>query len=76
MGKDCLELEEWNDHGHREKGKSLGGLKHSLVLGEDRLDVGMDRGCFNHLNGMKLGDNARMTFSKELFHSAGVDDLW
>jgi hypothetical protein len=23
------------------RGKSLGGLKHSLVLGEDRLDVGM-----------------------------------
>jgi hypothetical protein len=58
------------------RGKSLGGLKHSLVLGEDRLEVGIYRGCVNCLNGMKSRNNARMTFSKDFFHSVGTDDLW
>jgi hypothetical protein len=57
------------------RGKSLGDLKHNLVLGEDRLEARMDKGCFNLLNGKKLGNNSRMTFSKELFHSVGTDDL-
>jgi hypothetical protein len=57
------------------RGKSLGGLKHNLVLGEDKLEVKMDRGCLNHLNGMKLRNNARMAFSDEIFHSVGTDDL-
>jgi hypothetical protein len=25
---------------------------------------------------MKLGKNARLTFSEEIFHSVGTDDLW
>jgi hypothetical protein len=57
------------------RGNSLRGLKYSLLLGEDRLEFGMYRGCLNHLNGMKLGNNSRMTFSKDLFHSMGTGDL-
>jgi hypothetical protein len=57
------------------RGKSLGGLKHGLVLGEDRLEVRMDKGFLNRLNGKKLGKIARMTFSEELFHLVGIDDL-
>jgi hypothetical protein len=58
------------------RGKFLRGLKHNLMLGEDKLEAGMYRGCLNHLNGMKLGKNARLTFSEEIFHSVGTDDLW
>jgi hypothetical protein len=54
------------------KGKYLGGLKHILVLGEDRLEFRMYKGCLNHLNGMKFGNNSRMTFSEEIFHSVGT----
>jgi hypothetical protein len=35
----------------------------------------MYRGCLNRLNGMKLGNNSRMTFSKDIFHSVGIDGL-
>jgi hypothetical protein len=76
LEEDCPKLEEWNDHGHHEKVEVPRGLKHNLVLGEDRLEVRMYRGCLNRLNGMKLGNNARMTFSEEIFHSVGTNDLW
>jgi hypothetical protein len=46
--------------------KSMGSGKNGLVLGEDRLEVKMHRGCLNCLNGMELGNNAQMTFFKEL----------
>jgi hypothetical protein len=60
--KTSPELEEWNDHEHCGKGKSMGSGKNSLVFGEDRLEVRMHKGCLNCLNGMELGNNARMTF--------------
>jgi hypothetical protein len=44
------------------RGKSMGSGKNSLVFGEDRLEVRMHKGCLNCLNGMELGNNARMTF--------------
>jgi hypothetical protein len=75
LGEEFPELEEWNDHGYHEKVETLGGLKHNLVLGEDRLEVWMDIGCFNYMNGLKLGNNSRMTFSEEIFHLVGTDDL-
>jgi hypothetical protein len=35
--------------------KYLGGSKHSMVLGEARVEIWMDRGCIDYLNGMRLG---------------------
>jgi hypothetical protein len=35
----------------------------------------MKRGCINILNGVELGNNARMTLFEELFHPTGIDDL-
>jgi hypothetical protein len=32
------------------------------MLGKDRLKVGVHRGSLNCLNGMELGNDARMTF--------------
>jgi hypothetical protein len=43
-------------------GKALGSLENNLVLGKDRLEVGVHRGCLNCLNGMELGNDTRMTF--------------
>jgi hypothetical protein len=57
------------------RGKSMGSGKNSLVFGYDRLEVMMHGGCLNCLNGMELGNNARMTFFEEFFHSMGTDDL-
>jgi hypothetical protein len=57
------------------RGKSMGSGKNSLVFGEDRLEVRMHKGCLNCLNGMELGNNARMTFFEDIFHSMGTDDL-
>jgi hypothetical protein len=51
-------------------------MKHNLVLGRDRLEIMMYRGCLNHLNGMKLGNNDRMTFYEEVLNSMGIDGLW
>jgi hypothetical protein len=44
------------------RGKSMGSGKKKLVLGDNRLEVRMHRGCLNCLNGMELGNNSRMTF--------------
>jgi hypothetical protein len=57
------------------RGKSMGSGKNNLVSGEYRLEVGMHRGCLNGLNGMELGNNTRMTFFEDIFHSMGTDDL-
>jgi hypothetical protein len=57
------------------RGKFLGSGKNNLVSGEDRLEVGMHRGCLNGLNGVELGNNSRMTLFEEIFHSMGTDDL-
>jgi len=76
LGNVFLGLEEWNDHEHLWKGgNSTGSGKNNLVLGEDRLEFMMHRGCLNYLNGMELGNDARMTFFEDLFHSMGTDDL-
>jgi hypothetical protein len=41
--------------------KSLGSGKTNLIFGEDGLKVLQNRGCLNGVNGMELGNNARMT---------------
>jgi hypothetical protein len=33
------------------------------------------QGCLNCLNGMELGNDARMTFFELLFHEVGIDEL-
>jgi hypothetical protein len=43
--------------------KSMEVLKNDLMLGEDRLEVRMDKGCLNHLNRIKLGNNSIINFS-------------
>jgi hypothetical protein len=43
-------------------GKALGTLENSGMSGKDRLKVRVYRGCLNYLNGMKLGNDVRMTF--------------
>ena len=53
----------------------FGSDKNNLVEGEDRLEVGMHRGCLNSMNGVELGNNARMTLFEEIFHVIGTDDL-
>jgi hypothetical protein len=45
-----------------ERGKSMGSVRNILVLGDYRLEVGTHQGCLNYLNGMELGNNAKMTF--------------
>jgi hypothetical protein len=57
------------------RGKFLGGGKNNMVVGEDRLEVGMHRRCLNSMNGVDLCYNSRMTFFEELFHAMGIDDL-
>jgi hypothetical protein len=59
---------EWNDHEHHRKREFHGEWSKWLVLGEDRLEVRVHRGCLNYLNGMQLENNAQMTFSSEIFH--------
>ena len=44
------------------RGKFFGGGKNNLVVGEDRLEVGMHRMCLNSMNGVELGYNSQMTF--------------
>jgi hypothetical protein len=55
--------------------KSIWSGKNDLVFGEDRLEVRMHRVCLNYLNGMELGNNYRMAFFEEVFHSMGTNDL-
>jgi hypothetical protein len=43
------------------RGNSMGGVKNRLVSGEYRLYVTMHRGCYNELNRIDLGNNARIT---------------
>jgi hypothetical protein len=76
LEKEYPELEEWNDHGNHEKVEVPGGLKHNLLVGEDILEVEMYTRGLNYMNGMKLGNNSRITFFEELFHLVGTDDLW
>jgi hypothetical protein len=40
----------------------MGSGKNNLVLGEETLEVEMHRGCLSGLNGVELGNNARMIF--------------
>jgi hypothetical protein len=53
----------------------MGSGKNSVVFGKYRLEVRMHRWCLNCLNGIELGNNVRMAFFEELFHSMGTDDL-
>jgi hypothetical protein len=48
--------------GAARRGKSMWTIKNSLVLGENRLEVRVHRGCLNGMNLMELGNYARMTF--------------
>jgi hypothetical protein len=57
------------------KEKLFGSGKNNLVVGEDILEVGMHRGCINNMNGVEMGNNARMTLFEEIFHAMGTDDL-
>jgi hypothetical protein len=56
-------------------GKFFGSGKNNLVAGEDRLEIGMHRRCFNNMNGVELGYNSKMPFFEELFHVMGTNDL-
>jgi hypothetical protein len=62
IGRETGVLDEWNDHGRREKEEVHGGVKNSLVLGEYGMEVKMHKGCFDNLNRMELSNNFRMTF--------------
>jgi len=42
----------------RGRGKLFGGVKNKLVVGEDILEVGMDRRCVNNMDGVELGYNS------------------
>jgi hypothetical protein len=44
------------------RGKLFGSCKNNLVAREDILEAGMQRGCLNNMNGVELGNNARMSF--------------
>jgi hypothetical protein len=44
------------------RGKYMGSGKKYLVMRGEILEVKMQRGCLNRLNGMELGNDARMTF--------------
>jgi hypothetical protein len=57
------------------RGNSMGSVKNILVSGKYILEVKVHRGCLNDVNGMELGNNARMTFFEYLLHSVGTDDL-
>jgi hypothetical protein len=61
-----------NTMGRRE---SLGSGKTHLMFREDGLEVLWHKGCLSCLYGMKLGNNARMTFFEQLFHVMGTNDL-
>jgi hypothetical protein len=43
------------------RGKLFGSDKNNVVVGEERLEVEMHRGCLNNMNGVELGNNAKMT---------------
>jgi hypothetical protein len=43
-------------------GEALGSLENSGMVGKDSLKVELYQGCLNCLNGMELGNDARMTF--------------
>jgi hypothetical protein len=55
--------------------KCLWSGKNNLVSREERLEVRLQRGCINNLNGVELENNARMTLFEDLFHPMGIDDL-
>ena len=55
--------------------KSPGGGKNSLVFGDDTSEVKIHRWALNFLDRVELGNNARMTFFENIFHSMGTDDL-
>jgi hypothetical protein len=61
-----------NTTGRRE---SLGSGKNHLMFREDGLEVLRHKGCLSCFYGMELGNNARMTFSEQLFHAMGTNDL-
>ena len=42
---------------------------------EDGLEVLQHKMCLSFFYGMELGNNARMTFFKQLFHAMGTNDL-
>jgi hypothetical protein len=42
---------------------------------DDGLEGMMHRGCLSGVNGMELCNNYRMTFTKEIFHVMGTDDV-
>jgi hypothetical protein len=58
-----------------EGGKTLGSLENSLMGVNDSLQVWVYQGCLNCLNGMELGNDARMTFFELLFNEVGIDEL-
>jgi hypothetical protein len=43
-------------------GKPLGSLENNMVLGKYKLEVGVNKRCLNCLNGIELGNEARMNF--------------
>ena len=45
------------------------------MFGEDSLEVRMNIGCHNHLNGMELRNKTRVAFLEDIFHAMGTDDL-
>jgi hypothetical protein len=57
------------------RGKSMGGVKNILALGENGLEVRMQRGFLNGLNRMELGNNSIMTFFEYFLHSMGANDF-
>jgi hypothetical protein len=44
------------------RGDSMESVGDSLISREYRLEVKVQKGCLNDMNGMELGNNARMTF--------------
>jgi hypothetical protein len=55
--------------------KALESEKKNLVFGDDTLEVNMHHRFLNFLNRMELGNNSRMEFFEEIFHSMGTNDL-
>jgi hypothetical protein len=55
--------------------ESLESGKNHLMFRGDGLEVLRNKRCLSGLYGMELGNNARMTFFKQLFHAMGTDDL-
>jgi hypothetical protein len=58
------------------RGKSMGSGKNILVFGEYRLEVRMHKWCLNCLNGMELGNNARMTFLEDMVNNGSTFTMW